>query len=100
MHAQNLVVDQSSDWHAVEDILELFPDADGVPTLALVVEAVDSIDLATLVVASQEEEVLLELDLVGQEKDNCLQRVLATVHVVTQEEVVGLGREASVLEQA
>ena len=58
MHAENLVVDQGGNRHAVEHILELFPDADRVATLALVVETVDAVDLATLVVPSQQEEVL------------------------------------------
>ena len=72
MHAQNLVIDQSCDRHAVEDILELLPDADGVAALAFVVETVDSIDLAALVIASQQEEVLLKLDFVGQEENDSL----------------------------
>lgn len=69
MHAQNLVIDQRCDGHAVEDILELLPDTDGVAALALIVKAIDSIDLTTLVIASQQEEVLLEFDLVGEEKN-------------------------------
>lgn len=69
MHAQNLVIDQRCDGHAVEDILELFPDTDGVAALALIVKAIDSINLTTLVIASQQEEVLLEFDLVGKEQN-------------------------------
>ena len=69
MHAQNLVIDQSCDRHAVEDILELLPDTDGVAALALIVKAIDSVNLTTLVITSQEEEVLLEFDLVGQKQD-------------------------------
>ena len=100
MHAEDLVVDKCGNWHAVEHILELFPDADAVSALALIVEAIHSIDLATLVVASQEEEVLLILDLVGQEKDDSLQGLLATVDIVTQEQVVGLWWETSIFEQS
>ena len=99
MHADDLVIDQRGDWHAVEAILELFPDADGVAALALVVETIDTIDLTALVVASQQEEVLLELDLVGQEQNDRLERVLAAIDVVAQEEVVGLRREPTILEQ-
>ena len=72
MHAKDLVVDEGSDWHAIEDILEFLPDADGVTAFALVVEAIDAVDLAALVIASQEEEVLLELNLVGEEQDDSL----------------------------
>ena len=66
MHAEDLIIDKGGDRQAVEDVLELLPDADGVATLAFVVEAIDAIDLPALVVAPQEEEVLLEFDLVGQ----------------------------------
>ena len=72
MHAENLVVNEGCNWHAIEDILELFPDANRVATLALVVEAVDAIDLAALVVPSQQEEVLLEFDFVRKQQDNRL----------------------------
>lgn len=50
-------------------------------------------------VAAQNEEVLGILDLVGQEQADGFQRLLSTVDVVTKEEVVRLGREATVLEQ-
>jgi len=53
VHAEDFVVDEGGNGHAVEHILELFPDADRVPTLALVVEPVDSVDLPALVVAAQ-----------------------------------------------
>ena len=64
MHAEDFVIDESSDGHAVEDVPEFLPDTDGVSALALVIESVDAVDLATLVIASKQEEVLLELDLV------------------------------------
>jgi hypothetical protein len=50
------------------------------------------------VVAAEEEEVLRVLDLVRQEETNSLEALLATVDVVTQEEVVCFGWEAAVLE--
>ena len=65
MHAKDLVIDKTCNRKAVEDILELFPDADAVASLALVIEAIYTVDLAALVVSSEEEEVLLELDFVG-----------------------------------
>lgn len=66
MHAEDLVVDESCNWHAVEDILEFFPDSDRIATLALVIEAIDAIDLTAFMVSAQQEKVLLELDFVGQ----------------------------------
>jgi len=52
------------------------------------------------VVASQDEEVLRVLDLVRQEQADGLQGLLASINVVTKEQVICLGWEASVLEQA
>lgn len=51
-------------------------------------------------VATQNEEVLGVLDLVGQEKADGLERLLATVDVVTKEQVVCLWGKAAVFEQA
>jgi len=99
VHAEDFVVDQSGDRHAVEYILELLPHADRVATLALVVKAVYAVDLSTLVVTAQKEKILLEFDLVCEKKDDGLQRVLASVNVVAQEQVVGFRREATILEK-
>ena len=65
MHTKNLVVNQACHWQAVEDILELFPDSDAVSSLTFVVEAVDTVDLSTLMVPSEKEEVLFKFDFVG-----------------------------------
>jgi hypothetical protein len=46
--------------------LKLFPEADRVPALALVVKSVNSVYLTALMVTAQEEEVLLELHFIGQ----------------------------------
>lgn len=51
-------------------------------------------------VASEKEEVLWVLDLVGEEKADRLEALLAAVDVVTEEEVVGLRWEATVLKEA
>ena len=67
--------------------------------LTLIIEAVDAVDAGTLVVPTEQEEVLWVLDLIGQQQADGLQRLLAPVHVVPQEQVVTLWREAAVLEQ-
>lgn len=67
--------------------------------LTLIIEAVDAVDAGTLVVPTEQEEVLWVLDLIGQQQADGLQRLLAPVHVVPQEQVVTLWREATVLEQ-
>ena len=49
-------------------------------------------------IATQQEKVLRVLDFVAQEEANCFDRLLATVDIVTQEQIVGLRRESAVLE--
>ena len=65
MHAEDFVVNQGCNWHAVEDVLEFFPYSNRVSSFALVVETIDSVNLTALMVTSKQEEIFLELDLVS-----------------------------------
>ena len=100
MHAENLLVNERGDGEAVEDVAEDSPESNRVATLALIVEAIDAIDLSALVIASQEEEVLGVLDLVAEEEADGLDRLLSTVDVVAEEKIVGLGWEPTILEDS
>jgi hypothetical protein len=51
-------------------------------------------------IASKKEEVFRIFDLVGQQEADGLEALLSSVDVVAQEQVVRLGGEAAVLEQA
>ena len=99
MHGEDLLVNDGGNGQAVEAVGKCLPQLDVVASLALIVETVDAVDGGTLVVAAQDEEVLGVLDLVGQEKADGLEGLLATVDVVTEEEVVGLRWESTVLEE-
>ena len=98
MHAENFLVDQSGDWEAVEYIREDLPESDGVPTFALIVEPIDSVNLGALVVSSEQEEVLRVLHLVAEKEADALNRLLSTVNVISKEEVVGFRWETAILE--
>lgn len=65
MHAEDLLVNNSGHWEAVEAVCEGFPKLNVISSLALVIETVDSINRRALVIASQYEKVLRVLDLVG-----------------------------------
>ncbi len=78
--------------------MKLLPEADGVPAFALVVKSVNPVDLTTLVVTAQQEEVLLELYFVGQKQDDCFKGLLSSVHVVAKEKIVSLWREPAIFE--
>ena len=82
MHGEDLLVNDGRDGQAVEAICEGLPQLDVVPSLALIVETVDTVDRGALVVTSQDEEVLRVLDFVGQEQADCLQGLFSSVNVV------------------
>jgi len=44
VHAQNLLVDKSTHWKAIKTFGKCFPKANIVPTLALVIKAIDAVD--------------------------------------------------------
>ena len=68
--------------------------------LTLVVEAVDPVDAGAFVVAPEEEEVLGVFDFVSEQEADSLEGLLASVNIITKEEVVGIRGEASVFEES
>ena len=82
MHGENLLVNDGSNWQAIEAIGEGLPKLDVVSSLALIVEAVDTVDGGALVVAAKHEEVLGVLDLVREEQADGLKRLFAAVDVI------------------
>ena len=100
MHGENLLVDDCRNWKAIEAIGEGLPQLDIVPPLAFVVEPVDPVDGGTFVISAENEEVLGILDFVRKEKADCFQRLLASVYIVAEKEIVGFWRKAAVFEQA
>jgi len=100
VHAQNFLVNDCTDGQTVENVRENLPQFDRVSTLALIVEAVDSINLGAFVIASQKEEIFGELYFVAEQKRYRFDRLLAAVDIVTQEQVVRLRGEPSVLENS
>jgi len=99
VHCEDLLVNDCCDGQTVEAICKCLPELDIVPSLALVVEAVDTIDGGAFVVAAQDEEIFGVFDLVCEEQADGLKGLLASVDIVSQEQVVGLGREAAIFKQ-
>ena len=100
MHAENFLVNHGRNREAIEHIAEYAPKSDRESTLALIIEAIDSVDLGTLVVTSKQEEVLRVLDFVAKKETDCFNGLLSTIDVVSQEEVIGLRGEATILKDA
>jgi hypothetical protein len=100
MHAQDLLVNDGSNWEAVEAVSKSLPQLNIVPSFALVIESINSIDGSALVISSEEEKVLWVLDLVGEEETNSLQALLSSVHIISQEEIVGIRGEPTIFEES
>lgn len=99
MAAEDLLIDDRGDRQAIKAIREGLPKLDVISSFALVVEAVYPVYAGALVIAAQQEKVLRILDLVRQQQAYRLQGLLTSVDVVAQEQVVRLGREATVFEE-
>jgi hypothetical protein len=65
VHCEDLLVDDCCNRQAVEAISKRLPQLDIVPSLALIVEAIDTVDGGAFVIATQDEEVFGIFDLVG-----------------------------------
>lgn len=99
MHAKDLFVHDGRNWQAVEAVGEGLPELDAVSALAFVVESVYPIDVCTFVVSAQHKEVFGVLDLVCEQQTYCFHRLLAPIHVVTQEEIVGLWWKSTIFKE-
>jgi hypothetical protein len=100
MHTEDFLINDGSNWEAVETISEGLPQLDVIPSLALIVESIDSVDGGALVVSSEEEEVLRVLDLISEEETDCFQALFASIDIITKEEIIGIGWEATVLKES
>jgi hypothetical protein len=100
MHAEDFFVNDGGNRHAVEAVRESFPELDAVSSLAFVVKTINSVDGSALVVSTQDEKVFRIFDFVSKQKTNRFQALFSTVDVISQEQIVGLGRETSVFKEA
>jgi hypothetical protein len=89
-----------SNWEGVESIDEGLPDLDVATTLALIIEPINTGNVGAFMVSSKQEEVLRVFELVAHQQKDCLQTLLASVDIVTQEKVVGSRRESTHLEKS
>lgn len=100
MHRENFLVDDSRNRQAVEAIGECLPQLDVIPPLAFIIEPIYTIDRCTLVIPTQDEEILWILDLVCEKQANSFKRLFASINVVSKEEVICFGWKSSVFKEA
>ena len=100
VHCEDLLVNNSCNGQAVKAVSKGLPQLNVISSLALVVKAVDAVDRGAFVVTTEDEEVLWVFNLVCKQEADRLQRLLSSVDVVTQEEVVGFWWESTVFEES
>ena len=110
MHADNPVVDQSGHWKTLETIRKCPPETNTVTRFALVIEAIDLVNVVGFMIASKEKEVVWIFYFVRKKEANTLNALLSPIHVIAtgenypkkipQKQVVCLLRRASILKQA
>jgi len=100
VHAENLLVDNGCYWQAVEAVCKCLPQLNVVTAFAFVIEPVNPVNAGALMVSAQDEKVLGVLDLVGEQQADRLQRLLSSIDIVSQKQIIGLGWETTVLEEA
>ena len=100
MHAEDSFLNEGGEGDVVENLGAISPHINrAVFPETFVVEAIDLRDLSTFVVASDERDAVRVSDFEGEQQQEGLHRVEATVHEVPHEEVVGLGALATHFKQ-
>ena len=100
MQAEDLVLDDGSEWEVIEEVSQVLPHVCvAVLSEALVVEAVDLGDLTTFVVTSEDGEPVPIAHFEANEQSDSLDRVVASVDVISHEQVVCVRGVASDLEE-
>ena len=82
MHADNFVINDGTARQAVKGVAKLFPHFDREAATAFVVKAINPINAGTLVVASQQKEILWVFDFVGKQQRHNFQRLLSAIDVI------------------
>jgi hypothetical protein len=92
MQTENLIFNDSSQGQVVEEVSQEFPNiCVAILSHALVVKAINLGDLARFMVTSQNADSVSVANFEANEQRHSLNRVVASVHVVTHKQVVGVG---------
>lgn len=90
MHANNLVINDRTAGQAIKRVAKLLPHFYRESTAALIVKTVDTVNAGTFVVPTEQEKVLGILYFVGKQETDNFEGLLATVDIITKEQIVCL----------
>ena len=100
MKAENVSLDDSGQWEVIEETCEVLPNI-GISILseALVIETINLCDLLALMVSSEDSDSAWVSHLKGDQKSNSLDWVVASINVISHEEIVVVWQLSSNLEE-
>mmetsp|Transcript_8268 Transcript_8268/g.12235 ORF Transcript_8268/g.12235 Transcript_8268/m.12235 type:complete len:86 (-) Transcript_8268:355-612(-) len=84
MHTNYFIINNSTARKTIKCVTKGLPQFDAVPTPALIVESVDTINSCTLMVPPKDEKVFGVFDFIRKQEADDLERLLSTINVVTQ----------------
>lgn len=89
MEAEDLVLNNSGEWQVIKELSEVFPDGwTAIFPEALIVEAINLGNLSGLVVSSQDSDSVSIPDLQGNKECHSLDTVIASINVISHEEII------------
>ena len=99
MQTENLTVHKCCQWKVVKEVSEIFPNIGvSIFSQAFVIKSIHLGNLPTFVISSKNGDSGAKSDLECDKEGDSLHAVVASVHVVAHEQVVGVGGLASNLE--
>lgn len=91
MQTEDLILNLSSNWQTLEEISKHLPnEVRSILLEALIIEAIQFIDLSVLVVPPEDGDPASVFDLEQQDVEEGLYAVEAAVYVISHEEVIGV----------
>ena len=88
MHAENSILNHGTNRQVVEDLSEGLPKSQGIDSFTLIIKPINSINRRTFMITSKQEEILRIFDFIAKQKDYSLETLLASVNIVSQEEII------------
>ena len=93
MHAHNFLINQGHQRHVVEAVVERLPQTYLVPSLNLIKESINSSDSLRLMITPQDDDLVRVPTLQSEQEADDFATLLASVDVITHEEVTGVSRD-------
>lgn len=96
MEAEHFILYNSSKRQVIKEVGKILPDI-WVPVFskALIIESIDLGDLSTLMVSSKNGNSISESNLEQYKKSYRLERIIASINIVSHKQVVGVRRKPS-----